>query len=112
MRTDLQVPFAEKDEAKRLGARWDAARKVWYVQNTTELDAFSRWLPTGIDKSAVAAAPRKAAVARKTQNSGAGIVVVGSSYVEQPRVCDCPPWDVCDKCRSMALPLLNIPVHI
>jgi Domain of unknown function (DUF5710) len=30
-RIDLKVPFAGKDDAKRLGARWDAARKVWYV---------------------------------------------------------------------------------
>lgn len=27
-RIDLNVPFAEKDEAKRLGARWDANRKM------------------------------------------------------------------------------------
>jgi hypothetical protein len=27
----LDVPFAEKEEAKRLGARWDAAAKKWYA---------------------------------------------------------------------------------
>ncbi|WP_240533860.1 DUF5710 domain-containing protein [Aeromonas veronii] len=31
MRIDLQVPFDEKDEAKRCGARWDTASKVWYI---------------------------------------------------------------------------------
>jgi hypothetical protein len=30
MRHDLKVPFADKDAAKKLGARWDAARKIWY----------------------------------------------------------------------------------
>ena len=25
MRTNLKVPYAEKDEAKKRGARWDAA---------------------------------------------------------------------------------------
>lgn len=30
LRIDLKVPFAEKDEAKQLGARWDGERKVWY----------------------------------------------------------------------------------
>lgn len=30
MRINLQVPYAEKDAAKRLGARWDMARKVWF----------------------------------------------------------------------------------
>ena len=29
-RVDLDASFAEKDEAKRLGAPWDAGRKVWY----------------------------------------------------------------------------------
>lgn len=28
---DLVVPFAEKDEAKALGARWDGITSVWYV---------------------------------------------------------------------------------
>ncbi len=27
----LVVPFAEKEEAKRLGARWDAVAKKWYA---------------------------------------------------------------------------------
>ena len=27
----LTVPFAQKDEAKGLGAKWDPARKLWYV---------------------------------------------------------------------------------
>jgi hypothetical protein len=40
----LNVPFAEKDEAKRLGARWDSAKKKWYVPSGTDLTPFSRWL--------------------------------------------------------------------
>ncbi|OHT20064.1 DUF5710 domain-containing protein [Edaphosphingomonas haloaromaticamans] len=30
-RVELSVPYARKDEAKALGARWDAARKVWWI---------------------------------------------------------------------------------
>ncbi|HBD4305845.1 TPA: DNA primase, partial [Escherichia coli] len=30
-RIDINVPYNEKDEAKRLGARWDATRKTWYI---------------------------------------------------------------------------------
>jgi hypothetical protein len=103
MRTDLQVPFAEKDEAKRLGARWDATRKVWYVQNESDLAPFSRWLPSA-DRPA-AAAPARTAAATTLQKSDAGLVAVGSRYVKQARVCDCPPWQLCDSCRPMALPL-------
>jgi hypothetical protein len=41
--TLLKVPFAEKDEAKKLGARWNADRKCWYVPPGIDLGAFSRW---------------------------------------------------------------------
>ena len=30
MKTFLNVPFEEKDKAKRLGAKWDFANKKWY----------------------------------------------------------------------------------
>lgn len=43
----LNVPFAEKDEAKALGARWDAAKKKWYAPPGAEPDRFERWLPQG-----------------------------------------------------------------
>lgn len=42
MRTDLNVPYADKDRAKRRGARWDVARKTWFVENVENLQAFSR----------------------------------------------------------------------
>lgn len=42
-RTFLSVPFAEKDEAKGIGARWDAARKKWYVPQGLDLALFARW---------------------------------------------------------------------
>lgn len=30
-RLDLNVPYARKDEAKALGARWDGTRKTWWL---------------------------------------------------------------------------------
>ena len=30
-RTYLAVPYNEREEAKGLGARWDGAKKAWYV---------------------------------------------------------------------------------
>lgn len=41
----LDVPFAEKDQAKGLGARWDAAMKKWYVPHGVDLHAFKKWWP-------------------------------------------------------------------
>jgi hypothetical protein len=44
MRVNLQVSFEEKDEAKRLGARWDPARKTWYLQDVEDLTPFMHWI--------------------------------------------------------------------
>ena len=46
MRINLNCPYPEKDEAKRLGARWDNARKVWYLENVEDLTPFMRWMPS------------------------------------------------------------------
>ena len=43
--TDLNVPFEEKEDAKRLGAKWDAARKTWFLPDGTESALFTKWLP-------------------------------------------------------------------
>jgi hypothetical protein len=42
---DLEVPYSEKDLAKALGARWNPARKVWYVVDRNDLAPFAQWLP-------------------------------------------------------------------
>lgn len=41
----LNVPFSQKDDAKKLGARWDPQNRRWYVQSGSPLDAFAKWLP-------------------------------------------------------------------
>lgn len=41
----LNVPYAEKDQARQLGARWDAALKTWYAPPGAMLTALERWLP-------------------------------------------------------------------
>ncbi|WP_319379658.1 exodeoxyribonuclease VII large subunit [Thiomicrorhabdus sp.] len=43
----LQVPFPEKDQAKSLGARWDAVSKLWYIPEhlADQKEQFSQWLP-------------------------------------------------------------------
>lgn len=43
---ELQVPFEEKEEAKRLGAKWNPERKSWYYENLEERDKFKKWDPT------------------------------------------------------------------
>lgn len=41
----LKVPYIEKDEAKRLGARFDGTNKVWYVPDHLWMQNFSKWWP-------------------------------------------------------------------
>jgi exodeoxyribonuclease VII large subunit len=45
--TFLTVPFKDKDAAKSLGARWDAAQRQWFVPEGRELAPFALWLPAG-----------------------------------------------------------------
>ncbi|KQW90092.1 hypothetical protein ASC94_20325 [Massilia sp. Root418] len=45
--TVLNVPFAEKDEAKQLGARWDPKRRKWYIPAGVDAAPFSRWTGAG-----------------------------------------------------------------
>lgn len=45
--TDLDCPFADKDEVKALGAQFDWERKLWYVPEGADLQPFERWLPPG-----------------------------------------------------------------
>ena len=102
MRLNLKVPFAEKDDAKKLGARWDAGRKLWYIDGHLDATLFSRWQPTPHDGSAVDShVPQRSASRPVTP---AGKVHVGSRFVELPRVCDCLPWDDCEKCRLSSWP--------
>jgi hypothetical protein len=44
-RVYLAVPYKEKNEAKALGAQWDARQRCWYVPEGSELAPFEQWLP-------------------------------------------------------------------
>jgi hypothetical protein len=45
VKTWLDVPFAEKDTAKMLGARFDMAQKRWYVPDGVDTQPFFKWVP-------------------------------------------------------------------
>ena len=101
MRFDLKVPFAEKDEAKKLGARWDPARKLWHVDDArVELALFERWRPQPHDAGAPLPPPsaRRSAGARGAATGGSE-VQRGAAFVEQTRDCACSPWEDCPRCR-------------
>jgi len=41
----LAVPYAEKDEAKALGAKWNPQERVWQVKRQEDMAGFARWMP-------------------------------------------------------------------
>src|SRR3546814_12918610 len=49
----LNVPYADKDDAKAAGARWDRQHKSWYAREGVDMAAFSKWrsaaAPTAAD---------------------------------------------------------------
>jgi hypothetical protein len=79
--TFLNVPYAEKDEARALGARWNPVRKRWYVPPGVAVEPFEKW--------------RKDA-GGASKDSAAAHLAVGANYVELDH--DCNPFDACPQC--------------
>ena len=67
MRINLICPYEDKDEAKSLGARWDAAKKVWYIVNPTNLKPFARWLSKDVQEYYKPKPVKKKKVAKKKE---------------------------------------------
>lgn len=40
----IDVPYAEKDEAKSLGAKWNPNLKKWYVEERENYHKFEKWI--------------------------------------------------------------------
>jgi hypothetical protein len=45
----LNVPFAEKDEAKKFGAKWDAEKRCWYCDLDLYKGGIRAWIPKGVE---------------------------------------------------------------
>jgi len=48
----INVPYAEKDEAKMLGAKWDPQERSWFVPHCISKELFSRWIQK-VDKCTI-----------------------------------------------------------
>lgn len=46
----LNVPYAEKNEAKELGAKWNVEKKKWYVEKREDYDKFMKWIMTDYEE--------------------------------------------------------------
>ena len=42
----INVPYPERDEARKLGARWNSDKKSWFIPDSiTDINVFQKWLP-------------------------------------------------------------------
>ncbi len=93
----LNVPYAEKDQAKALGARWDPQRKSWYVPEGKAIEPFARWTPESPANGAVAmkATPTIPLTTKLTRGKSATTVAITQPTDPQfvPYSGDEPPWD-------------------
>jgi hypothetical protein len=98
MRINLVTPFAEKDAAKALGARWDSAKKCWYIVDVYDLTPFMRWIPN-LDAAqdnggTVATSPKASAKAAVVKTKPP---VASKPAVEVPHCgCHVLPWEDCE----------------
>src|SRR5712671_4607389 len=55
----LTVPYAEREEAKAAGAKWDWREKLWYIGPEGTRDGLAKWLPENAAAAAPKASPRE-----------------------------------------------------
>ena len=88
----LQVPYAQKDAAKALGARWDPAKKQWYAPADKDITLFSEWQT----QSAISKKTRPKSQLKKS-TSGKSVVLGVKTYGKNKDQTTCtkdsPPWD-------------------
>lgn len=99
MRINLVTPFSEKDAVKALGARWDAAKRLWYIVDVADLTPFMRWIPnmevaTGI--SNVEVTPPKTKPKNAAPRASKASAPTKSVMVVPHCGCDVLPWDDCE----------------
>lgn len=97
-KTYLNVPFAQKDAAKALGARWDAANKKWYVPADKDVSLFAQWQTDATVQALSSASSKSTTPASSSNNSssvnhaspGAKTHPADKNFVAYDG--DAPPW--------------------
>jgi hypothetical protein len=103
MRINLKTPFAEKDAVKALGARWDAAKKLWYITDVADLTPFLRWIPDvqAATEETAASAGKPAVSSAKPPTSNAQGGTITKPSVPLPHCgCETLPWEHCDHSKT------------
>jgi len=82
----LNVPYAEKEAAKALGARWDPAKKKWYAPADLDKMLFEKWLVDTRVTSVVA----KSASTKKTLQD---VITLAADKNFVAYSGELPPWN-------------------
>ncbi|MEQ1530700.1 MAG: DUF5710 domain-containing protein [Methylococcales bacterium] len=91
----LNVPYAEKDAAKALGAKWDAGSKKWYVPGNVDMAVFAKW---HIETTPSTTAASKTATTSPVNSPAAdkaatGVITYPTAKDFAAYNGDAPPWD-------------------
>ncbi len=89
-KTYLNVPYAEKDTAKALGAKWDPAKKKWYAPADVELSSFSKW---HTELNPLAAKIKKTKSGSSVNSSLGGVMTYAKDKSFVAYSGEQPPWD-------------------
>lgn len=89
-KTYLTVPFAQKDAAKSLGAKWDPAKKKWYAPANSDIALFEKW------HNSADLAPSASGTQKKPANKKAllGVTTYGNNKDLTTCHKEGPPWDI------------------
>jgi Domain of unknown function (DUF5710) len=111
----LRVPYAEKEQAKRHGARWNPERRLWWIcRNDIAIHpGVYRWMEPssplatkarGADKFLRGQQPGGKRN-RKPQNSRAPVLTQCTDFSLSTCQCSTPPWEDCEHTVAPMHPL-------
>jgi len=86
-KTYLNVPYAEKDAAKTLGAKWDAGKKKWYAPSSIDASLFEKWNR----EPAHSTTKTKSIAAGKKMLSGTVTYAKDKNFIAYSE--ELPPWN-------------------
>jgi hypothetical protein len=97
MRINLVTPFAEKDAAKALGARWDSTKKLWYIVDVADLTPFLHWIPNleAVTQESVGGGAQPTQRAEAGQIKRPAGVITASAVAVMHCGCNVRPWEDC-----------------
>ena len=95
MRINLNCPYLEKDAAKSLGARWDGAKRTWFIEDIEDLTPFLRWIKPSTNTEPKSSVPKPRVDSKKMQGTT-------SSAVQHCGCYHVLPWEDCEHTDQLA----------